>query len=100
MTGIEIPSTFTVLAIVIITYLIGLAAKNIPVIKNELIPVIVGFCGAVLGVVGLYIMPEFPANDVLSAIAVGIISGLASTGTDQVFKQLFVKYNQEDKSNE
>lgn len=81
----------TVLAITVITYLIGEAAKAIPVVKNELIPIIVGICGGVLGVVGMYLIPEFPAQDVLNAIKVGIVSGLASTGVNQAFKQLFGK---------
>lgn len=67
----------TVLAIVVITYLIGLAAKVIPGIKDELIPVLVGVFGGILGVIGMYVIPDFPAQDVLNAIAVGIVSGLA-----------------------
>lgn len=77
----------TVMAIVVITYLVGLAVKAIPAIKDELIPVIVGVTGAVLGVVGMYVMPDFPANDILNAIAIGIVSGLASTGVNQIYKQ-------------
>ena len=33
-------------------------------------------------------MPDFPAKDILNAIAIGIVSGLASTGANQVKKQL------------
>ena len=77
----------TVLAIVVICYLIGLGVKVSP-IKDELIPVIVGVCGGILGVVGMYVMPDFPANDILNAIAVGITSGLASTGVNQIYKQV------------
>lgn len=77
----------TVMAIVIITYLIGLGAKNISAIKDEVIPVIVGVCGGILGVVGMFVMPDFPAHDILNAIAIGIVSGLASTGVNQVWKQ-------------
>ena len=36
----------------------------------------------------LHIVPDFPATDYLTAIAVGIVSGLAATGINQVFKQL------------
>lgn len=36
----------------------------------------------------LYInVPDFPATDPLTALAVGIVSGLAATGADQVIKQ-------------
>ncbi|MEE1009483.1 MAG: phage holin family protein [Agathobacter sp.] len=78
----------TVLAIVVITYLIGLGAKQIPQIKDELIPVVVGVSGGILGAIGMYVMPEFPAKDIMNAIAVGIVSGLASTDVDQVYKQI------------
>lgn len=86
----DITTMGTVLAITVITYLVGMAVKAIPVIKNDLIPVIVGICGGVLGIVGMHVIPDFPAQDWLNALAVGIVSGLASTGADQVGK-LFVK---------
>ena len=78
----------TVLSIVVITYLIGIVAKSIPQIKDEVIPVIVGVSGGILGVIGMYVIPDFPATDVMNALAVGIASGLASTGANQVYKQL------------
>ncbi len=77
----------TVLAIVVITYLIGLGVKSVSKIKDEAIPVIAGVCGGILGIVGMFAMPDFPANDILNAIAIGIVSGLASTGVNQVWKQ-------------
>lgn len=83
----DIAQVGTVLAIVVITYLVGLGAKNISTIKDEAIPVIVGVCGGILGVVGMFVMPDFPAHDILNAIAIGIVSGLASTGVNQVWKQ-------------
>lgn len=83
----DITQMGTVLAIVVITYLIGMGVKQIPSIKDELIPVIVGIAGGILGVVGMYVIPDFPVDDVLNAVAVGIVSGLASTGANQVFKQ-------------
>lgn len=75
-------------AIVVITYLIGLGAKAIPQIKDNFIPIIVGIAGGILGVVGMYVIPDFPATDVLNAIAVGIVSGLSSTGVNQIYKQV------------
>ena len=77
----------TVMAIVVITYLCGLGLKAIPAVKNEIIPVAVGTIGAVLGVIGMYVMPDFPANDIMNAMAIGIVSGLASTGVNQIYKQ-------------
>lgn len=84
----DISTMGTVLAIVVITYLIGLAVKRIKAINDEWIPVIVGVAGGILGVVGMYVIPDFPAKDVLNAVAVGIVSGLASTGVNQAYKQL------------
>ena len=78
----------TVAAIVVITYLIGSAAKAIPKVKDNYIPIIVGVAGGILGVVGMYVIPEFLTNDILNAIAVGIVSGLSSTGVNQIYKQV------------
>lgn len=75
-----------VAAITVIAYIIGLVVKASP-LADKWIPIICGITGGVLGVVGMFLMPEFPANDFISATAVGIVSGLASTGADQVFKQ-------------
>lgn len=84
----DITQMGTVLAIVVITYLIGMAAKQNKKIKDETIPVIVGISGGILGAIGMYVIPDFPANDIMNAVAVGIVSGLASTGVNQVYKQL------------
>lgn len=83
----DIAQMGTVLAIVVICYLVGVGAKLLPNIPNEAIPVIVGLVGGVLGIVGMYVIKDFPANDVLNAVAVGIVSGLASTGVNQIYKQ-------------
>ena len=37
---------------------------------------------------GMFIMPDFPAQDVINAAAIGIVSGLAATGINQAAKQL------------
>ena len=76
-----------VAAIGVIAWLVGEAVKLSP-IGNRWIPVICGVCGAALGVAGMYTMPDFPARDVMSAAAVGIVSGLAATGADQIGKQM------------
>lgn len=76
-----------VVAITVICYLIGMVAKAAP-IDDMWIPCIVGVVGGALGVVGMYIMPDFPAKDLLNAVAIGIVSGLASTGAHQLGKQL------------
>ena len=76
-----------VAAITIICYLVGTIVKA-GNIDNKWIPIVVGIAGAILGVVGMLYMPDFPANDILTSIAIGIVSGLAATGINQITKQL------------
>ena len=73
--------------ITIIVFLIAEAVKATP-LDNKWLPVICGAVGGILGVVGMFLMPEFPAKDYLTAVAVGIVSGLAATGAHQIYKQL------------
>ena len=75
-----------VAAITVICYLIGMAAKAIAKLDNKWIPVIVGVSGLVLGVAAQYVMPDYPAQDVITAAAIGIVSGLAATGVNQITK--------------
>lgn len=78
----------SVAGITVICYLAGMACKASERIKDEVIPVICGAVGAVLGVAGMYTMPAFPAQDIINALAIGIVSGLAATGVNQAVKQL------------
>ena len=73
--------------ITVICFLIAEGVKATP-LDNKWLPLICGACGGCLGVVAMLIMADFPANDVLTAIAVGIVSGFAATGVHQVYKQL------------
>lgn len=77
----------TVLPIVIICYLVGMGLKATDKVKNKYIPVILGITGGIVAIPAMYLMADFPASDVVTAIAVGIMSGLASTGVNQVYKQ-------------
>lgn len=77
----------SVAAITIICYLIAQGVKATR-LDNKWLPVICGVCGAGLGYLGHLVMPDFPAEDALTAIAVGIVSGLAATGSHQAIKQL------------
>ena len=79
----------SVAAITVICYLVGLIVKAVPNMADKYIPICCGVAGALLGVAGLYLgLPDFPAQDPVTAVAVGIVSGLAATGANQVFKQL------------
>ena len=84
----------SVAGITVICYLIGNIVKNTP-LPDRWIPSIVGAAGGLLGLAGLYVMVDFPATEPLTAIAVGIASGFASTGIHQMRKQL-----RKDESNE
>lgn len=77
----------SVAGITIICYLVGLIVKATN-LDNKFIPISCGIVGGILGILALHIMPDFPAQDYITAVAVGIVSGLAATGIDQVAKQL------------
>lgn len=85
--NVDLSQIGVVLAIVVICYLVGMAAKVSNHCPDKAIPVVVGVAGGLLGVVGMYVIADFPAQDILNAIAIGIVSGLASTGIDQAYKQ-------------
>ncbi len=76
-----------VAAITVICYLVGQGVKATG-IDNKWIPIICGFCGMILGILAMSMMAEFPAHDYITASAVGIVSGLAATGVNQIAKQL------------
>ena len=77
----------TIPSIIVICYLAGEAVKLFT-LDNKYIPVICGIVGGILGPICMFAIPNFPATDCISAIAVGIVSGLSATGVNQIFKQL------------
>ena len=79
-----------VAAITVICYLAAAAAKALGV-PGKWLPVLCGLCGGVLGVAAMYLMAEYPAGDLITAAAVGIVSGFAATGVDPAIKQLTAK---------
>lgn len=76
-----------VAAIVVICLLLGKMWKTADKLDNKWIPVVCGFTGGCLGVVAMFVVDGFPANDVLTAIAYGIVSGFSATGIHQAVKQ-------------
>ena len=53
------------------------------------IPLIGGGIGVILGIVFYFAFPQLiVATNVVTAILVGLASGLSATGCDQIFKQL------------
>lgn len=86
----EIIENLGIAAIPVITVIVFLAVEAVKAtpLDNKWLPVIAGALGGALGVVAMFVMPEFQAKDILTAIAIGIVSGLAATGAHQVYKQL------------
>ena len=57
----------SVAGITVICYLAAQAVKATN-LDNKWLPVICGVLGGILGVVGLYWIPEYPAQDIITAI--------------------------------
>ena len=81
---------FGLTAVVAITVICYLAAQGVKLTKlpNQFLPVLCGVLGGGLGILGYYIIPRYPAEELLTAAAVGIQSGLAATGAHQAACQL------------
>ena len=78
----------SVAAITVLAFLVCQGVKQTP-LDNKWLPVIAGGTGLVLGIVAFLVgMPDFPATDILTAAAIGVVSGFAATGTHQVYHQL------------
>ena len=78
----------TVGSIVVLCFLLGQLMKATP-LDNRWIPVICGGFGIGLGILAFYLqIPDSPANDPITAAAVGAVSGFAATGINQIYKQL------------
>lgn len=78
----------TVAAITLICYCIGVIIKYTDFIADKYIPAIVLVVGAVLGAVGMNVIADYPATDIITAIAVGFASGGTATAVNQTIKQL------------
>lgn len=75
-------------AIAIICYLLGMGLKAWDKFDDRKIPVLMGVCGAILGGVAFYFARNIiPADDLITAIAIGIVSGFTATGINQIYKQ-------------
>ena len=85
--GISGYEVATVPVLVIICFGDGQCIKPLS-LDNKWIPAIMVPVGAVLGFVAFHVMPDFPAGDAVTAIGVGVASGLAATGVHQVYKQM------------
>ena len=84
----------SVAAITAICYLLASGLKAAGLNKKWL-PTLCGALGGILGPVGLHFIPAFPASDFLTAVAVGIVSGLAATGGYEAVHQFQKKEESE-----
>lgn len=84
----DITTLGTCVAIVTLSYVVGLGCKAAKKIPDEWIPVIMAVMGGALGALGMGTIPDFPATDYITAVAVGAVSGLAATGVNQMYKQM------------
>ena len=74
-------------AIVVISYMITETFKMF--INKQYLPIVAGISGGMLGVLSFVLQIDImPATDIISALAIGIISGLAATGSNQIIKQI------------
>jgi hypothetical protein len=74
-------------AIVVISYMITETFKMF--INKKYLPIVAGISGGCLGVLSFVLQIDImPATDIVSALAIGIISGLAATGSNQIIKQI------------
>lgn len=88
---------------VIVAIVYGAMALYKHFVKSEtwikLIPLWAALLGVLLGIFAYFVVPEIiPAENVLVAILIGGASGLAATGTNQIYKQ--ITKGQDDDSND
>ena len=87
----------SVAGITVVAFLVCQIIKQTP-LDNKWLPAIAGGIGLILGIVAFLVgVPDFPASDIINAMAVGIVSGLAATGAHQVYHQLTEKSDMADK---
>ena len=84
--------------IVILCYLIGEIYKVLFKNKQDLyklIPITLACFGGLFGLLIYQTNPEIMLNasNVWSALGIGIVSGVSSTGTNQIIKQIFNNKN-------
>jgi ABC-type uncharacterized transport system permease subunit len=83
--------------VVVISYMITEIFKVF--INKKYLPIVAGISGGVLGVLSFVLQIDImPATDIISALAIGIISGLAATGSNQIIKQIKVEEKKNDRN--
>lgn len=80
---------YTAIPFIVVICYVAVTAIKATKLNKKWYPIISCAIGAVVGLALFLIAPEFiGAATLAAAIISGAVSGLAATGTDQVFKQL------------
>ena len=75
-------------AIMILSFVAGMVFKAWKVFDDRKIPVAVMIVGIALGAVVFYCVPALTiANDIITALAIGAVSGMGATCVHQIYKQ-------------
>ena len=75
-------------SIMIISYLVTEIFK-LWIKKKKYLPLVAGISGLILGIIIYYIEPDIlNTSNIFTSMAKGIISGLASTGSNEIIKQM------------
>ena len=82
--------------IVVCCYIVGEIYKVLFKNKQDLyklIPIILACFGGLLGILIFLTNPEILLNvsNAWTALGIGMVSGVSSTGTNQIIKQIFIK---------
>ena len=83
-------SSIGITGVAAITAICFLAAEIVKATKlnKKWIPPMCGILGGALGPIAMRVITSFPASDMLTAVAFGIVCGLSGTGINQTYKQL------------
>lgn len=74
--------------IMILSYVSGMALKAWDLFDDRKIPVMMIFVGIILGAVAYLWVPALSiADDIITALAVGAVSGMGATCVNQIYKQ-------------
>ena len=80
---------YSAIPVIVVICYIAITAIKTTKINSKFYPLISCILGALLAAAMFFIFPEFiGAATLTAAIISGAVSGLAATGTNQVFKQL------------
>lgn len=81
-------------AITVICYFAAELLKQLG-IPTRWLPVICASLGCVLGAAARFVIPDYPGDNLYSALATGIVSGFAATGVHQGIRRTLGRAGEE-----